>query len=87
MDPEGMRLDGNAAGGMLMEIFGHDMTDYMSICGHCHDRNPIGRLLLYTHGMGSVMRCPSCGSVQMRVAEVGGAYAMDMPGVLRITHL
>ena len=28
-------LDGNANGGMLMEIFGSDMTMAVAICGSC----------------------------------------------------
>lgn len=86
MDPLDMRLDGNAAAGMLMDIFGSEMTNDITVCGHCHDHNPIGRLLVYAHGMGTVMRCPSCGNVQMRIAELPSVYAVDLHGVMHITR-
>jgi hypothetical protein len=84
MDPADLRLDGNAAAGMLMGIFGQEMTDEITICGHCRGRNPIGRLHVYTHGMGAIVRCPNCGGVQMRVAEIRGAYAVDLRGVMTL---
>ena len=81
MDPLDMRLDGNAAAGLLMDIFGHEMTADLTICGTCREENPVGRLLVYAHGMGTVIRCPNCGNVQMKVAPIRGRYSLDMRGV------
>lgn len=86
MDPLDMRLDGNAAAGLLMDIFGHEMTADITICGTCRAENPIGRLLVYAHGMGSVMRCPNCGNVQMKVAQIRGRYTIELRGI-RTLHL
>jgi len=81
MDPLDMRLDGNAAAGLLMDIFGHEMTADLTICGTCREENPVGRLLVYAHGMGTVIRCPNCGNVQMKVASIRSRYSLDMRGV------
>ena len=33
------------------------------------------------HGMGTVIRCPSCDMALIRVAQVKGRYLLDMQGV------
>ncbi len=81
MDPLDMRLDGNAAAGLLMDIFGREMTADITVCATCRAEHPLGRLLVYAHGMGTVIRCPSCGNVQMKVARIRGTYSMEMRGV------
>jgi len=88
MDPLDMRLDGNAAAGLLMDIFGHEMTADVTICGACRAENPIGRLHVYAHGMGTVMRCPNCGTMQMKVAQIRGRYFVEARGVrtLRVSR-
>jgi hypothetical protein len=87
MDHEALRLDGNAAAGMLSEIFAHEMTTAHSTCAHCGHAGPLGSLTLYGAQMGMVLRCPTCGSVQMRlvyIPEHGGQYCMDMRGMARV---
>jgi hypothetical protein len=86
MDPEELRLDGNAAAGLLMDIFGREMTEDLTTCTTCRAEHPLGRLHVYSHGMGTVIRCASCGSVQMQVASIRGAYLVDLRGV-RLLHL
>lgn len=81
MDPLDMRLDGNAAAGMMMEIFGREMTTDVTVCATCRAEHPFGRLLVYAYGMGTVIRCASCGSVQMKVVQIRGRYSMDLRGV------
>ena len=56
-------LDGNAMGGLLMEVFGQEMTDALGCCAHCGDRNHVGALIVYQGGPGDVVRCPSCATV------------------------
>ena len=55
-------VDGNALGGMMMEVFGREMTDAHGACGSCGTINAIGAMLVY-RGAGDVMRCPACGNV------------------------
>jgi hypothetical protein len=75
------KLDGNAAAGILQAIFPFDMTLVQATCTHCSATNAIGALAVYMHGMGTVVRCPSCDSVLIRVAQVKGHYWLDMRGV------
>ena len=55
-------VDGNALGGMLLEVFGREMTDAEGCCVACGSVHPIGAMVVY-RGPGDVMRCPSCGNV------------------------
>jgi hypothetical protein len=75
------KLDGNAAGGILQAIFPFDMTLVQATCTGCSATNVIGALTVYMHGMGTVVRCPSCESVLIRVAQTNGRYWLDMQGV------
>jgi len=76
-----MKLDGNAAGGMLQVIFPFDMTLVQATCAGCGTTNALGAVAAYMHGMGTVVRCQSCDTVLMRIAQVKGRYLMDMPGI------
>jgi hypothetical protein len=64
-----LRVDGNAAGGMLGELFSTDMTAARARCGSCGSTSIVGALLVYAHGMGMVARCPGCTAVIMRMAR------------------
>ena len=74
-------LDGNAAAGMLQAIFPFDMTLAQVTCTGCGATNPIGATAAYMHGMGTVIRCPSCDTALIRVAQVRGHSLLDMRGV------
>jgi uncharacterized protein DUF6510 len=74
-------LDGNAAAGMLQAIFPFDMTLAQVTCTGCGATNAIGATAAYMHGMGTVIRCPSCDTALIRVAQVRGRYLLDMRGV------
>ena len=56
-------VDGNAMGGLLIEVFGQEMTDALGRCAHCGDENLVGALIVYRGGPGDVVRCPSCATV------------------------
>ena len=75
------KLDGNAAGGILQEIFPFDMTLVQATCAGCGVTNAVGVLAVYMHGMGTIVRCPSCDTVLIRVARVKDRYQLDMQGV------
>ena len=55
-------VDGNALGGLLIEVFGREMTDAHGCCASCGTANPLGAMRVY-RGAGDVMRCPTCGNV------------------------
>ena len=81
------KLDGNAAAGMLQAIFPFEMTLVQGTCAACGTTNPLGATVAYVHGMGMVVRCPSCDNALLRIALVKGRYFLDMRGVrlLQIT--
>ncbi len=75
------KLDGNAAAGMLQEIFPFDMTLVQATCAGCGTTNLIGATAAYMHGMGTVIRCPSCDTVLIRIVHARGRHLLDMRGV------
>jgi Family of unknown function (DUF6510) len=74
-------LDGNAAAGVLQEIFGREMTAVATTCAACGAVAAIGESGLYTGGRGTVIRCRSCDAVLMVVTQVRGMYCMDLMGI------
>ncbi|HEX6482598.1 MAG TPA: DUF6510 family protein [Ktedonobacteraceae bacterium] len=75
------KLDGNAAAGILQEIFPFEMTLVQATCTGCGATNVVGALPVYMHGMGTVVRCPVCDNMLIRVAQTKGRYWLDMRGV------
>jgi hypothetical protein len=76
-----MKLDNNAAGGMLQVTFPFDMTLVQATCAGCGATNVFRAVAAYMHGMGTVLRCQSCDTVLIRMAQVRGHYFLDMPGI------
>ena len=76
-----MKLDGNAIGGLLREIFVVEMTNARGTCASCGTVNEVGRLQVYVHAPGVVVRCPACEQVVMRIVRGRGRYWIDMTGV------
>ena len=73
-------LDGNAAGAVLQEVFGLEMTDSPTQCAHCGNVAQIGTLLVYGQEMGAVLRCSVCENVVMRIVETPDAIYLDARG-------
>ena len=46
MQDNDLRLDGNAAGGLLNEIFPFEMTAAEATCGGCGATRPVGEQML-----------------------------------------
>ena len=74
-------LDGNAIGGLLMEVFGAEMTTATGICGSCGAVRQVAELTVYRPGLGTVVRCRSCASVLMVFVEVRGITCVDLAGL------
>ena len=77
---EEMKLDGNAIGGLLREIFTMEMTTAESTCANCGAVNAVGRVEVYMHAPGTVVRCPDCGAVLMKIVRAKGRYWVDLTG-------
>ena len=67
--------------GILQEIFPFEMTLVQATCATAVQANVVGALAVYMHGMGTVVRCPSCDNALIRVAQAKGRYWLDMRGV------
>lgn len=80
-DAQSLMLDGNAVAGLLVEIFGREMTVEWEQCDHCGDRREIGALHAYVRSPGVVLRCPSCQSVLMRIVAGPNDYWLDARGM------
>jgi hypothetical protein len=80
MDTAQAKLDGNAIGGLLREIFAMEMTLAETTCASCGAVNAIGRVDVYVRAPGVVVRCPGCEQVLMRVVQGQGRYWLDLRG-------
>lgn len=78
------RVDGNAVGGMLSELFVPDLTAARARCAGCGTTRMVGVLHVYAHGMGMVMRCPGCDGVVLRVARTPTHFWLDATGATSI---
>jgi hypothetical protein len=81
MRMEEMRLDGNAAGGMLADLFAMDATGASATCAGCGSVAPLGALPEYGQEMGVVLRCASCDTAVLRIARTPGRLHVDFSGV------
>jgi ribosomal protein S27E len=88
MGGDELKLDGNAAAGVLQEIFVHEMTMARAICASCGAMDYVGALAVYAQGPGTVIRCRGCSSVLMSIVHGEGRYWTEMQGIrsLRITE-
>ena len=84
MNDDTLRVDGNAAAGILSELFVPDLTAARAKCAGCGAARMIGELLVYAHGMGTVMRCPGCDGVVLRVARTPTHVWLDATGATSI---
>src|SRR5260221_1644628 len=73
-------LDGNAAGGILREVFLFEMTLAEGACAHCGATNAIGATTAYMSGMGTLLRCPSCEHVLIRIFATKASICLNMQG-------
>lgn len=80
MDGDELRLDGNAAGGLLTEVFAFEMTTAEILCAGCDTLAPVGAAMVYAHGMGTIVRCAGCDTPLIRVAHVRDRYWLDLAG-------
>jgi hypothetical protein len=78
------RLDGNAAAGLLQEVFAREMTTAIETCATCGTPEAVGAVHVYMGGPGMVLRCPSCEGVLMVVVTAHEHFHIDLSGMQRI---
>ena len=74
-------VDVNAAAGDLSEIFSVELTSAVATCAGCGLTGTMGDVHVFEAGMGTVLRCPRCDTVLMRVVHMGAETHMEMRGV------
>ncbi len=78
------RLDGNATGGLLGEVFALEMTTARVACTECGATGEIGGQIAYVSEIGTVVRCAACDNALIRVArrvDSRSRYWLDLRGV------
>jgi hypothetical protein len=76
-----LKLDGNAIGGLLGEIFAFEMTAARGTCAACGTEGAMGAAVVYMQAPGAVARCPACDSVLMRVVGAEGRIWLEARGL------
>jgi hypothetical protein len=74
-------LDGNAIGGLLIDVFGTDMTAAPSTCATCGASAPVAELAVYGPSPGTVVRCRGCDAVLMVFVRARGLVCADLSGL------
>jgi hypothetical protein len=77
-------LDGNAIAGLLLDVFGVEMTTSTSVCAGCEARGQLGELAVYLRAPGTVVRCRSCGGVLMVLVTIRRITCVDLRGLAEL---
>ena len=77
-----LTLDGNAAAGLLHEVFGVEVTAAPTQCANCGNVGPVGALLAFTRAPGTVLRCFVCTEVVLRIVQTPDATYLDARGAV-----
>jgi hypothetical protein len=80
METDERRLDGNAAAGVLGEIFPAEMSMAHIRCAGCATVEPVGAEMVYMDAPGMVMRCVHCQSVLLTVVHGEEYFWLEMRG-------
>ena len=77
-----LKLDANAAAGVLTEIFGVEMTAAPTECASCGNQSAIGSLWAFMATPGIVLRCSACQNVILRIVQTPDATYLDARGAV-----
>jgi hypothetical protein len=78
---EELTLDGNAAAGVLQQVFAAEVTTATGTCGGCGRVDALGAVVVYPGGPGMVLRCRGCDSMLVKVSTDGERIWVDMTGL------
>lgn len=79
-----LMLDGNAAAGILNEIFAIEMTACPVECASCGREGELGTLQAFMQAPGIVLRCPGCENIILRVVEMPDGFYLDLRGAANL---
>jgi hypothetical protein len=82
ISPEPSVLDGNAAGGLLQQIFAVDVTSASITCVACESVQPLASLRLFGLPMGYILSCPQRHATLIRGADTSARELARLPRCL-----
>ena len=53
-------VDGNAAAGLLWDVFEADVTALIAVCGGCHAGAPVAEAVVEIDDAAAIVRCRTC---------------------------
>ena len=74
-------VDGNAIGGLLIEVFGTEMTAAVGTCGRCGTVGHVAEFAVYRPRLGTVVRCRVCDNVLMVFVHAHGVTSVGLWGL------
>jgi Family of unknown function (DUF6510) len=77
-------LDGNAAAGLLGEVFIPDITSAHIQCDACGSVEAVGSVRAYAGRMGVVLRCGNCAGILLRAVHTPHGLWLEMRGAHRL---
>ena len=81
-----MPVDGNAIGGLLIELYGSELTMATGVCSSCGNRAYLAEVVVYMGGPGAITRCRVCDAVLMASSRFAASPASTVPGWRRSNH-
>lgn len=83
-DVETTRLDGNAAAGVLTQVFCGEPSNALIVCAGCGETAAIGALMAYGLELGAILRCPKCDTAVLRLGAAGATLWLDLRGAVSL---
>src|SRR5687768_2602383 len=81
MQTDNTHLDGNAAAGILRDVFSREMTTALASCRGCGKQGALGALLEFGPPMGIILRCPTCDTAVIRIVRTPALLRIDFSGI------
>jgi hypothetical protein len=78
------RLDGNAAAGVLTQVFCGEPSSALIVCAGCGATSAIGALMAYGLELGAILRCPQCDMAVLRLGAAGATLWLDLRGAVSL---
>lgn len=78
------RVDGNAAGGLLLELFGQDMTGARATCAHCDHEAALADAVAEMDAAGVILLCRGCGHTLVTYLRTEGRRTLSIGGLMTL---
>lgn len=78
------RVDGNAAGGLLLEIFGREMTTARATCRYCAQEAALADAVAEVDDAGVILLCRGCSPMLLTCLRVEGEQTLTIGGLTRL---